>query len=592
MSLPCHKGRSQQSGQAIVLVLLLAVIGVISTIALVSTGMLTSEKMQMQNAADATAYSVSVLEARDLNYGAYMNRAMVANEVAIGQMVSSASWSKLRKDEVTNLKLIGAALNGIPYIGQALSGALNGYASVINFTATGASKVVDPLSKAISKGLHYLDSAYGYSQTAMRFATFVFTSSAVANVPEQHFKNSSTQVELSPFGWFALGLHYSGYYGDLVNYPFYNFVKHPSGTDSDMGRFAQVVNDSRDSFTKNRGCTITPDSYLANAFSEVQKALDLVSDFLPGITLIGPSIKNCDADDGGWEMGMIEVQFRLAFEVDILLASFSIDAYFTIGLDTERTGGSQVLSKGKDSSKGYVWSAADGAGLGSEFTAGIEVCGEVLGVGDCWEEDAEFETPNVPFGTAIGYANTEPNLSNVPTGKSGRDATYGQLPNDILTWEMVKSPVPPTPSFNVLSSYKLAPGGYQKVNDIPGILEDGKYFSGMEAPFILIGLVGELDPNSALKTPTGNFALQDAATEIAVIGKAQVYYSQPLITESRPGGENGFNPYWGARLVDTSYLDRVAALTFQSGQLPLPGEVDDMLAALESLKEKLLGLLK
>ena len=47
-------------------------------------GRVTSDKMEMQNAADAIAYSISITEARDLNFAAYLNRAMVANEVVIG----------------------------------------------------------------------------------------------------------------------------------------------------------------------------------------------------------------------------------------------------------------------------------------------------------------------------------------------------------------------------------------------------------------------------------------------------------------------------------------------------------------------------
>ena len=95
--LPARLGslHAHQSGQAIVLVLLLTMVGVLGALALVSTGSLTSEKIQLQNAADATAYSVSTIEARDLNYTAYMNRAMVANEVAVGQMVSMMSWASM-----------------------------------------------------------------------------------------------------------------------------------------------------------------------------------------------------------------------------------------------------------------------------------------------------------------------------------------------------------------------------------------------------------------------------------------------------------------------------------------------------------------
>ena len=74
---------------------MLALIGIvlISTIFLYQSGRLTSEKMQLQNAADAAAFGASTLEARSLNFAAYTNRAMVANEVAVGQMVGILSFA-------------------------------------------------------------------------------------------------------------------------------------------------------------------------------------------------------------------------------------------------------------------------------------------------------------------------------------------------------------------------------------------------------------------------------------------------------------------------------------------------------------------
>ena len=72
--------------------MLFMIILVVSAIALYKSGKLTSNKMQLQNAADAAAFSMSTVEARDLNFAAYMNRAIVANEVAIGQFIGLASW--------------------------------------------------------------------------------------------------------------------------------------------------------------------------------------------------------------------------------------------------------------------------------------------------------------------------------------------------------------------------------------------------------------------------------------------------------------------------------------------------------------------
>lgn len=66
---------------------------------LFNTGQLTREKTKLVNTADAVAYSAGVMHARALNYDAYLNRASVANEVIIAQMVSLSSWAQyLKKD--------------------------------------------------------------------------------------------------------------------------------------------------------------------------------------------------------------------------------------------------------------------------------------------------------------------------------------------------------------------------------------------------------------------------------------------------------------------------------------------------------------
>ena len=53
---------------------------------------MTSAKIKLQNTADAAAYSAAVLQARDYNFSAYTNRAMVANQVSAAQVVALKSW--------------------------------------------------------------------------------------------------------------------------------------------------------------------------------------------------------------------------------------------------------------------------------------------------------------------------------------------------------------------------------------------------------------------------------------------------------------------------------------------------------------------
>jgi len=84
--------RVNQRGQALVLALLCMLVFVVGVLVLFNTGQAVNKKVQLNNTADAAAYSAAVQQARAYNLIAYLNRAQVANEVAIAQIVSLHSW--------------------------------------------------------------------------------------------------------------------------------------------------------------------------------------------------------------------------------------------------------------------------------------------------------------------------------------------------------------------------------------------------------------------------------------------------------------------------------------------------------------------
>lgn len=89
----------------------------ISSAALVvmyNTGQKVTERSQVANAADAAAYSGAVWTARHLNFIAYANRAMIANHVAVGHLVSHVSWVRYVND---SLQAIDRVTQWIPYVG-------------------------------------------------------------------------------------------------------------------------------------------------------------------------------------------------------------------------------------------------------------------------------------------------------------------------------------------------------------------------------------------------------------------------------------------------------------------------------------------
>ena len=85
-------GAALQGGQALVFTLLFGAAAGLVTLLLFNSGLLANAKTRLQNAADAGAYSAALLQARDHNFSAYTNRAMVANQVAVVQLVSLKSY--------------------------------------------------------------------------------------------------------------------------------------------------------------------------------------------------------------------------------------------------------------------------------------------------------------------------------------------------------------------------------------------------------------------------------------------------------------------------------------------------------------------
>jgi hypothetical protein len=96
--------RGKVAGQALILVVVSLLVLCLGLVVLFDTGQVVAKKVQLVNTADAAAYSAAVQEARALNLIAYMNRASVANEVAMAQMVSWYSWTNFAISATDHMK--------------------------------------------------------------------------------------------------------------------------------------------------------------------------------------------------------------------------------------------------------------------------------------------------------------------------------------------------------------------------------------------------------------------------------------------------------------------------------------------------------
>ena len=85
--------RGRQRGQVLMLCIALLFAGVLGLYLMFSAGQVFATRERLNNAADAAAYSAALWRARVMNYQAYANRAIVAQEVAVAQAVTLVSLS-------------------------------------------------------------------------------------------------------------------------------------------------------------------------------------------------------------------------------------------------------------------------------------------------------------------------------------------------------------------------------------------------------------------------------------------------------------------------------------------------------------------
>ncbi len=162
------RGKRGQFGQALVYGLFFLVAGLAALFFLFNSGQLVAEKTKLVNTGDAVAHSAGVLQARVLNFDAYTNRAMVANTVAIAQLVSLSSWVQY----IDNISQYGYVLQGNKYqayeqayetirsLGPTYQSELNGHDGTLEQLASASDRLIrDGLMQAQHTAFAGLDIA-------------------------------------------------------------------------------------------------------------------------------------------------------------------------------------------------------------------------------------------------------------------------------------------------------------------------------------------------------------------------------------------------------------------------------------------------
>ncbi len=239
---------ARQRGQALIFGLFVLVAGLAGMFFMFNTGQLSAEKTKLVNTADAVAYSAAVMHARMLNFDAYTNRALIANEVTVAQMVSVSSWIEYVEEHSQRVTPFNCASQYSVPAWQLLVR----YAIVCLGFTVGGDAVIQPVRTGVDAVAQVVMAATEVSKVALQAAqsaAFVAFVPARKKVMEQ--VADANYVGLGPVKVDPLPLQ--------DNFMVFDgggpVIRHYSGNDRARFRGVEVIAANRDEFVDKRGWT-------------------------------------------------------------------------------------------------------------------------------------------------------------------------------------------------------------------------------------------------------------------------------------------------------------------------------------------------
>lgn len=141
-----------QGGQALVYVTVMLGVLALGAAYVYNSYTISNEKTRLQNATDAVAYSVATVEARDLNFKAYTNRAMIANQIAVAQFVGLVSWIRWADNTTRNIDAIARFIPYVNAVSAAIRNAVNAVRDVMEPVMQYAASFADQIIQLLHLG--------------------------------------------------------------------------------------------------------------------------------------------------------------------------------------------------------------------------------------------------------------------------------------------------------------------------------------------------------------------------------------------------------------------------------------------------------
>jgi len=255
----------RERGQALVLALVCMLVFVVGVLVLFNTGQAVNKKVQLNNTADAAAYSAAVQQARAYNLIAYLNRAQVANEVATAQIVSLHSWMNFAISGTDHfadaVQVLGVALD-ITVVGAEIGVELNEIATELNEVKQGMQELRDTMKGAFSVailGLSEANVAYAQATRLVSVTEIADIPSIVQKVVSQNALTGGGSTDKAA-SLSAKSLVLLGAQAAAANESYARLYKVPESRSSssnprhtaDADRYANVVMEARDGFSAKR----------------------------------------------------------------------------------------------------------------------------------------------------------------------------------------------------------------------------------------------------------------------------------------------------------------------------------------------------
>lgn len=537
---------ARQRGQSLVLGSLLLMVVMVVLLLMFNSAQLTSTKMQLQNTADATAYSVATVAARDYNFSAYMNRAMVANQVAAAQMVGLTSWFRFTGQTLDNIAVACAPFPAVDAICAAIATTYKEYETIFE------KSVLPVLMKTLNYwmvALSDLQMAFHWgnveaiAQNVLYRGDTLQTGVLARNDPDARVL-SWPDASLIPWPDKSGDIPAELYRLMILTKDaaqWWNYTKrYDESKKDDMSRFADVTRRSLDDFSNSRSW---PD----------------VDGNDPSVTI----------HDTAWVIEKILPFIHIPkWLEDAIKAALPISASVTLGV--ARRGGTEL----KQVEGHYSWSAADTLMGTAKVTVTVEfditypcgcnkwwgpICTDIKYCTAKTSKDFRSPTIYIPFGWGAAYSTAADDKTAGPTiFDSGLDGKqYGGAADGMkeITFGLAVGTYGDIP----ITSF----GGIKPYYDIADT--SAKNREGPEFTFVVSK---RTDKNrtaaragfGAPEKAAGPFGLDNLRLEepadpdsFYAIAKGKLHFAQS------DQYSNLFSPYWEAKLADTSNTERELA---------------------------------